>query len=583
MRRWLLRLALLGLLCSAASARAETYEVQRTERLMRELDLEPASEPEGKRIAWVRVVRDDVFVEDEVWPTLFNWFHATTREYIVRRELLFEAGEPYHEALIEESMRNLRGMPIIALVRIEPVAIEGSSEVGVLVHTRDRWSLRLETGFNITTFVDQLAVRGTERNFLGRNKTLGVDFVLVPQSYSFSQLYYARRVWGSSVSLTEQAGIILNRETARPEGSLWRLEVGEPFYNLRQRWSWLAHFDYDEYVARRRSGKEVRSIPGPSFGPDLADPKLAWRQRTLLANVYGSLRAGDILKQTWSLGWDARGVRAHATAETELAPELTRWFEREILPLQRTEIGPLLRYELFTARYVTFENLTTFGQSENIRVGPSLSLTARLPLAAFASSSNSLVVSGSAGFTAAPGAFLLDARVGGRVRYESSRFVDQRLELMMRGATPVLFGAFRIVGRTALEARRRDLANTFVSLGASNGLRGYISQQFGANGGSRFLTNLELRTLPVEWEAVHVGGVVFYDVGTVYRELSDARLYHAVGVGLRVLFPQLNSTPFSLDAGMSFDPGFRLVPALQSAQAVPMTLAEDLQRAAAGN
>jgi len=575
MKRGLHLLAWLCVLWSAAGARADTYEWQRTERLIQTLGLEPAALPEGRPIAWVRVVSDDVFVKDEVWPTLLNWFHATTREEIVRRELLFATGEPYSEARAEESMRNLRGMTIFALVRIVPVAVPGSRELGVLVHTRDLWSLRLETGFNITTFVDQLLVRGTERNFLGRNKTLGVDLTLVPQSYSLSQLYFARRVWGSAVSLTERAGVILNRETARPEGSLWLLQVGQPFYNLRQRYAWRGYVAYDNYVARRRSGKEVRTIASPSFGPDLPDPKLAWRQRDLLANLYGSVRLGDTIKHTFSLGWDVRSVRARAIGETGLVPELEELYARRVFPLQRTEIGPMASYDLFSARFVTFENLATFGQSENVRVGPMASLSTRLPLRAFASSSDSWVLSAATGITYAPYRFLIDVRVEGRARLEHARLVDQRLELMMRGATPVLLRAFRLVARMGLEARREDLANTFVALGASNGLRGYVSQQLGANGASRFLTNVELRTLPIEWQAVHVGAVAFYDVGTVYGALEDARLYHAVGAGLRVLFPQLNRTPFSFDGGFSWDPGFRFVPTVQSAQVVPMTAAED--------
>src|SRR4051794_11778772 len=45
-----------------------SYEQQRVNHVLAEqkFDLEPA--PEGKRIAFVRIVRDDVFVKDEIWP-----------------------------------------------------------------------------------------------------------------------------------------------------------------------------------------------------------------------------------------------------------------------------------------------------------------------------------------------------------------------------------------------------------------------------------------------------------------------------------------------------------------------------------
>lgn len=559
----------------AASARADSYEWQRTERLLRSLELEQASLPEGKRIAFVRVVREDVFVADEVWPTWFNWFHVTTREKVVRRELLFSEGESFRDARIEESMRNLRGMGIFALVRIVPVATDDPNAVGVLVHTRDLWSLRAETAFTVTTFADKFLLRAAERNLFGYNKTLDVDITIQPQSHALTQGYYARRVLGSDISFTERAGIITNRNSDAPEGSLWLLKLGKLFYNLRQRFAYVANFTYQDYVARQTDGRQVRRIESPNVGPELQDPKLVWRTRDLFANLVGSYRVGDITKNTFTIGWDARRLRARATEETDLAPELESYFRRNILPRSRTEIGPTIGYDLWTARYVTFENLSTFGQSENVRVGPSLGLSSRLPLRALGSSSDSWVVVAAAGYTYGNFDTLVDLKVEGRARYEGGELVDQRLDLMLRGATPIMFRAFRLVARSALEARRRDRANTFVSLGAGNGLRGYVSRRIGASGGSRFLTNVELRTLPIEWQAVHVGAVLFYDVGSVYRKVSEVRMHHAIGIGLRVLLPQFNRYPFSFDAADALDRGQPFVPIASSGQVVPMTAAED--------
>ncbi|MDB4986541.1 MAG: hypothetical protein JWN04_1719 [Myxococcaceae bacterium] len=55
-----------GLLCTLliapSGARAESYEWQRMERVLRAHKLELAELAEDKRIAWIRVVSDDVFV-----------------------------------------------------------------------------------------------------------------------------------------------------------------------------------------------------------------------------------------------------------------------------------------------------------------------------------------------------------------------------------------------------------------------------------------------------------------------------------------------------------------------------------------
>lgn len=578
MSLWLAGLLLLAGALLPCGVRADTYEWHRTERLLAQQGLTLAEAPEGRRIAWVRVVRDDVFVEDEIWPTwLSRWFHVKTREGIVRRELLFGEGGTYHDVRVEETMRNLRGMGIFALVRIVPVQVDEPDAVGVVVHTRDLWSLRLETGFNITTQLDQLTLRLTELNFLGRNKQVAVDTTIIPMSYTLREFFDARRVWGSTFTLQESAAIVMNRERGQPEGSIWLLKLGQPFYSLRQRFAWTAAASYDNIVARRLVKGNLSRFREPS-DTDATGPYgyRAWRQQVAGAAASAFLRLGDRFKQSWSVGVDYRSVEARATRETQLPEELRAYFEQKVLPRQRTEVGPTFSYEVWIPQYTRFENLATFGMSENVRIGPRASLSARAPIAALGSTRGAWVFVSSVGVTLAPGGFLLEAAVAGRTRYERQRLMDQRLDALVRGATPVFFNAFRLVARAALEARRNDTANTYVTLGASNGLRGYTSQAISGFGASRLLANFELRTLPIEWQAVHVGAVLFYDVGSVYHELRSMNLSHAVGVGLRVLFPQFNRMPFAFDGGTSYDPGFRFVPTISSGQVVPLTAVEDV-------
>lgn len=566
-------LGLVGPLGSAA--RADSYEWDRMKRVLRDNALELAELPEGKRIAWIRVVRDEVFVEDEVWPTFLNWFHGTTREEVVRRELLFQEGDPYVDARVEESMRNLRGMAIFALVRIAAVHTSEPGAVGVVVHTRDLWSLRAETGFNFSTIIDTFTLRLTERNFLGRNKALAAEFVLLPRSYRMEQQYLARRVWGSTVQLQEAVGVVFNRDTREAEGTTWLLKFGEPYFNLKQRWSWTGSFRYDNYISRRLRGREILLFPyGANDDPNGPHAQRLWRQQVGSGYVGGYLRLGERFKQTWGLGWDVRYQHANPVADTMLVPELREAFAA-YLPRNRTESGPSVSYDILIPQFQKFVNLTTYGQTENVRVGPSASLTSRVPLRAFGSNSNSWVYTATAGYVLAVGGFLFEAGVSGRMRYERQRVTDQRLETVLRGATPVLFGAFRFVSRVTWDGRQNDTARTFVTLGASNGLRGYTSGTVGAEGGSKLLANFELRSLPIEWQAVHVGAVMFYDTGSVYTGLSGLTMHHAAGVGLRVLLPQFNRTPFSFDGAAGFDPPFRFVPTIKDAQVVPLTAAED--------
>ncbi|HMI94688.1 MAG TPA: hypothetical protein VK509_25110, partial [Polyangiales bacterium] len=72
-----------------------------------------------------------------------------------------------------------------------------------------------------------------------------------------------------------------------------------------------------------------------------------------------------------------------------------------------------------------------------------------------------------------------------------------------------------------------------------------------------------------------------YDIGSVYTELAHASLHHATGAGLRVLFPQLNRTPFGVDVGVPLEkPGFSVLFSYGTEQVVPLTSADDAAIAA---
>jgi hypothetical protein len=567
--RWLL--AVLFWVFTSSLARADSYEAERTQRVLDRHNLEIEAEPEGKRIAFIRIVRDDVFVKDEIWPTWFNWFHGTTRESIVRRELLFGEGLPYVHARIEETMRNLRGMGIFALVRIVAVKTTDPNAIGVVVHTRDIWSLRLEEDFNVTTRVNYLLLRLTERNLFGHNQTVGADFTLLPKNYLVREFYSARRLWGSTVRFAQTGGVYFNREHNKAEGSELTFSLGEPYYNLKQRFAWTVDFSNESRVVRyTQNGQIIRYQPmenGPSA-------QKVWRQLYRTGGVGAYYRRGHAFKQTFGAGWDYRALNVNAIAESMVPPELMPGFKRDVLPKERTENGPFASYEIWMPSYVTFVNLGTFGQSENVRVGPYASASVRAPLSEFGSTTHSWVVGSTVGFVLAPGGGLFEAKLSGSERYEYQKLVDQLFTAMVRGATPVI-SKFRLVGRVVLESRRRDTSKSLVSLGANNGLRGYTSQSLYGIGASRALANFELRTLPLQWQAVHLGGVIFYDVGSVFDRFADMRFHHAVGVGIRFLFPQFNRYPFTLDGGMSADPDFRFVPTFTTGQVVPLTAIED--------
>jgi hemolysin activation/secretion protein len=196
-------------------------------------------------------------------------------------------------------------------------------------------------------------------------------------------------------------------------------------------------------------------------------------------------------------------------------------------------------------------------------------------LSAFGSSTDSVTFEGSLGYVLGNGEGLADAFGSGRARLENGRVVDQELEARLRGATPdVLLGRFVLYADWS--ARRNDTSRTQITLGGDNGLRGYAAGAFRVTGGNRLRMNVEYRTLPLVIQSVHVGGVLFYDVGTVYGTLSSAQAHQGIGAGLRILFSQFNPRPFGIDFGVPLDRhGFSVLVSYSSEQAVPLTASED--------
>jgi hypothetical protein len=109
---------------------------------------------DGRPIRRVTVSTLSLFaVEESPIPTflqrLGNSLHWRTREATVRRELLFQAGEPCDPRRLSETERLLRAQPYLRSASV--TAREATGEyVDVVVLTRDDWSLRgsarVETG-----------------------------------------------------------------------------------------------------------------------------------------------------------------------------------------------------------------------------------------------------------------------------------------------------------------------------------------------------------------------------------------------------------------------------------------------------
>jgi hypothetical protein len=551
MRNALLLVALLA----AGAAGAASYEEQHVARTLEETGFSRAEPPAGAQVEFVEIVRHDVFTPDEPWPLWLNWLHWLSVEEAVERELLFREGDRFGAALkarMEESARNLRRIGVFALVRIIPVVDEAGRR-GVLVFTRDLWSLRAEQAFQVTgVTIDRLLLQITERNLFGRHKLGSIRYQAAPQIFAFGQLYFDRRVLGTDFSLFEQADVIFEHATGRPEGIVGSAVLGWRIYDFSTPWGLDLLVDGLARPIRQVQGSEVLTYDAAETS-DVEALERAWDERSLNVQLRVRRQFGERFKHRLAAGLSLSFRELEPRFGDEVDPAAREAFIRDVLPKARDQVFPFLAYQGFTPTFLNVVNLDTFGRTEAVRVGPALSATVGAGSRALLSSTDFVFLTAAASIVRPVGRDGL-AEIGMEMgaRLEDGDVLDRSLAVRMRLASPT-FSLGRLALRFDTLARSDDSQSSLVSLGGDNGLRGYPSQAFFVFGGSRVVATAEYRAPPFVWNTVHFGPVAFYDTGDVFAELDDVSLKHSVGIGVRLLFPQFNITPYRIDVGLPID------------------------------
>jgi len=444
--------------------------------------------------------------------------------------------------------------------------------------------LRLESsGFSINNgFVDRLNLSLVERNLLDGNVLLGASFDLLPATISVGNVFAERRLFDSRWALSQSFNLIFNRATGRVEGSSGAVDLSLPLWDLRPRWGFEARFAWNDSVGRQMQGPTLLTWDPPA---DLGGDPLPriWDRAIYQGTVAGLRQFGTETVQRLRFGYAIAisDYTPHRDTGLHALPRqspLRQAFEDEVLADSRRELFPFLGWEAFDPTWVVFEELGAFGIAEEIRVGPWASASLSAPLKTFGSRRDAIAWGFGAGLVLAPVFWndhaLIDLMASLRGRLEAGEVIDQVYRLRLRAATPRFFG--RLAMAADLELRSRDSFRTLVSLGGDNGLRGYPSQAFFTFGGDRFRFNLEWRSPPFVLGSVHFGGVLFYDAGGL-GDISEAMpINHAVGLGLRLLFPQFNRFVFRFDLGAPIrGESFTVLLSIGNSQLLSLSPAED--------
>jgi hypothetical protein len=160
-----------------------------------------------------------------------NGVHFNTRQYVVRRELLFAEGDPFDPGALAETERNLRNLGYLNRIRVTPTDTTADGRVNILVSTRESWSLQTNLAYARSSGGDtRWSVQFADKNFLGHGATLGAGLGADENSSYWNLWLHKRRV----TSLGLQVGIDYAQ---RGDGHYRGLKLSRPFYAQNDPWA----------------------------------------------------------------------------------------------------------------------------------------------------------------------------------------------------------------------------------------------------------------------------------------------------------------------------------------------------------
>ncbi len=511
-------------------------------------DLQPPDE-KPYTIGKIHLVKHSIFDEEEASSFLHkaaNGLHVLTRDRVIRREFLFETGDSYDPALIEETERNLRDLRYLSEAEIR-VEFKENQTVDVYVDTRDKFSLTVGSSGGFSGGEGKLGATIGESNLLGLGLRLKAKYVYRKENqkvrFSFSEprLFSSRHHLSAAVSLADNS-------------HRYRISLSRPFYSLDTRWSWggsalleessLAYFD---------KGDTVNLMP-----------------TELSASRIFLMRAWGDRKLQFKFGpevfFEAPGFFPPDPEDVDPGFELEVPTDRHILGIQ---LRPTLDW---FPRYIERKELDAIDYVEDIALGVSVGVGIgvsywdmkgghgpRFPMSVHLT-----------------GAFEPWEQHLGTVQFAAKiRNGENRVEFWkLYSAFHYYYSGlpFQTLAMSIAYDAGEDLVDFPVqyTLGENSGLRGYEARYF--DGDRRLRINLEDRIFtPLEVFTFRLGLVAFFDAGVAwdYSEGFDlGDLKTSAGVGIRI-----GSARFFQDSVLRFDLAFPFEE--EGAESISVSLTSD--------
>jgi len=524
------------------------YEKDTLARIARERHLERETEPHGKILEEVLIERLEVLDESDPLPgfakSALNALHTTSRDFVVRREVLLHPGEVWSDAAVEETGRNLRKLFDFSLALAVPVKGSSPDKVRLLVVVKDIWSLRFSYDLALGKGgLQSVVLQPSESNFAGIHNATSFTFKQLPLSREYGLANKIPRIGTSYIGASVAASVIFNRRTGDSEGTNGALSVGQSLYTTRTPWAWSLGTAWNTSVARRY----VDGLQGTYDAketPEKDNIPFEYLQRNLV-NSFGVTRSfgwRNKVDITFGGEYNRRLYRSHNLEG--YSPVAVAAFEKNVVPRTDVRVDPIARIHIYQNNFYRLTDVETLALQEDFRLGYDFWFQVYPVQKAFGSTRSFLGLYGAAQYTIPLGNGIARAGVESTHEVQLDAIPDASVTGTLRVVTPK-FKIGRLVFDALVLNRYRNYLNRYDFLGGEGRLRGFPTSGF--RGKDAAVMNVEFRSRPIDIASVQVGGVLFYDAGNVTDSLAAIRPYQSTGAGVRLLFPQLNRTVFRTD------------------------------------
>ena len=458
----------------------------------------------GPVIRRVEIHRGAVFDSVEAarfWGfRLVNALHVDTRPYVIRRELLFNPGEPYDTARVHESERNLRALGIFRDVEIDTVSTDAG--LTVRVRTTDGWTTNL--GFGIQTSGSERVVNAfvQEVNLLGTRTIATLGYQSDPDRSSVLVGFDTPRV------IADRVGIGASY-SQRSDGHAVGASIRYPFLNLSaRRGASLGWSLFD--------GRVLHYVGGLRHRPDSARRKFALLRADGAIALRASPRGYAHLGLTGQVRRDDFGEEG---GRADIPRTIT------------VAAGPYVSMRV--PRYIRVRNFQAMARVEDVDLGPSARVDVAAAPKAWGYDRDGVGGRVSAAIGAkVPTGFLQFGGSAGGLR--SSAGTDSS---SLDGYTLAVLqpnDAHLLVARVSGGRLNDPPFAVEYDLGLGYGIRAFPSHAY--TGDRYYLTNAEYRWLAVPRLVglVGVGIAGFVDHGGAWFRGDARRSGTNAGVGLRI-------------------------------------------------